>query len=166
MKQCKHMTADVFDNKRYRLNVGMVVVNQRGQLFWGRRSDLPDAWQFPQGGLLVGETPQEALYRELQEELGLPPEAVELLYEMPQWLSYPLPKRLQQYGSKPFCLGQRQKWFLLRLLADDQEIRLDYSPKPEFDEWCWVDYWYPLKHVVAFKRNVYQKVLTSFENLI
>ena len=160
------MLTGVIDKKGYRLNVGMVVVNNQGKLFWGQRRGMPEAWQFPQGGLVAGETPREALYRELQEELGLHPDAVVLLYEMPEWVSYRLPKKFQRLNSKPLCIGQRQKWFLLRLLSDEKEIRLDWSTKPEFERWRWVDYWYPLKHVVAFKRSVYRKVLTSFEKLI
>ncbi len=160
------MDVGVIDQRGYRLNVGMVILNKEGQVLLGRRPGVSNAWQFPQGGLLPNETPKEALFRELFEELGLRSEDVEYLSETRGWLSYRLPERFRRYDTKPLCVGQRQKWFLLRLLVDDQRIRLDRAEKPEFDDWHWVDYWYPMEHVVAFKRKVYHKVLRAFEDYI
>ncbi|XQW92098.1 RNA pyrophosphohydrolase [Candidiatus Paracoxiella cheracis] len=156
----------MIDEQGYRLNVGIVVVNQHGELLWGRRVGNPNAWQFPQGGISSDETPREAMYRELTEELGLNPEDVEYLGETKKWLSYRLPKQFRRYNSKPLCVGQKQKWFLLRLLVSDSHINLDKSGTPEFDHWRWVDYWYPLNHVIDFKQTVYQKMLKEFEKLV
>ncbi|WP_425475593.1 RNA pyrophosphohydrolase [Candidiatus Paracoxiella cheracis] len=160
------MSSGVIDEQGYRLNVGIVVVNQHGELLWGRRVGNPNAWQFPQGGISSDETPREAMYRELTEELGLNPEDVEYLGETKKWLSYRLPKQFRRYNSKPLCVGQKQKWFLLRLLVSDSHINLDKSGTPEFDHWRWVDYWYPLNHVIDFKQTVYQKMLKEFEKLV
>jgi putative (di)nucleoside polyphosphate hydrolase len=160
------MSTGIIDNQGYRLNVGIVVANQKGELFWGQRKGNPDAWQFPQGGMQAGETAREAMYRELTEELGLMPADVELLAETRGWLRYQLPKAFQRRHAKQVCIGQRQKWFLLRLISSDDHIRLLHSPEPEFAQWRWVAYWYPLQHVISFKRDVYDKVLKEFENKI
>jgi putative (di)nucleoside polyphosphate hydrolase len=118
-----------------------------------------DGWQFPQGGMNSDETPLEAMYRELREEVGLLPEHVELLHSTPGWLRYRLPSRCIRPGEKPRCIGQKQVWFLLRLLACESNLRLDLNARPEFDRFRWVDYWYPVEHVVAFKREVYTRAL-------
>ncbi len=130
-------------------------------MLWARRIGQ-NAWQFPQGGIKRDETPEEALYRELWEEVGLVPEKVELLAATQDWLRYRLPKGLIRSEEKPLCVGQKQVWFLLRLSGDEDDVRLDRGDKPEFDGWRWVDYWYPLKEVVAFKRDVYLQALNEF----
>ena len=139
--------------------MGIVVANDHGQVLWARRVGGRDAWQFPQGGINHGESPEEALYRELHEEVGLEAEAVEMLACTRGWLRYRLPKRLVRKGQNPVCIGQKQKWFLLRMLAADDEVRLDRNHKPEFDHWQWVSYWYPLNQVIAFKREVYRRAM-------
>jgi putative (di)nucleoside polyphosphate hydrolase len=149
----------VIDSDGFRPNVGIMLANGRGQLLWARRIGGQDAWQFPQGGISKGESPEQALYRELQEEVGLLPEAVEMLASTKGWLRYRLPKRFIREGQKPLCIGQKQKWFLLRMLEDDAAVQLDGNKKPEFDHWQWVSYWYPLNQVVPFKREVYRKAL-------
>lgn len=136
-----------------------MVANDRGQLLWARRVGGRNAWQFPQGGINSGESPEDALYRELHEEIGLSPRAVEVLGSTRGWLRYRLPKRFVRRGQKPLCIGQKQKWFLLRMLADDDAVRLDLNDTPEFDHWQWVSYWYPLEQVIAFKREVYRKAM-------
>jgi putative (di)nucleoside polyphosphate hydrolase len=151
----------VIDVDGFRLNVGIILANQEGKLFWGRRSGMP-FWQFPQGGIKAKETAQSAMYRELSEEIGLTEEDVALMRRTKGWLRYRLPKRYIRTYSKPVCIGQKQKWFLLRLLTDDSRLSLSHSAIPEFEEWRWVDYWYPLDHVVDFKRNVYKRVLEEF----
>jgi len=118
-----------------------------------------DAWQFPQVGINQGETPEQALYRELEEEVGLTTGAVEVLGCTRGWLRYRLPKAFVRKGQNPVCIGQKQKWFLLRMLADDTEVRFDQNEKPEFDHWQWVSYWYPLDQVIAFKREVYRRAM-------
>ncbi|MBI3773015.1 MAG: RNA pyrophosphohydrolase [Gammaproteobacteria bacterium] len=155
----------MIDPDGYRPNVGIVLCNREGKLFWARRIGQ-NAWQFPQGGIRTDEEPEEAMYRELAEEVGLRPEHVEVLGHTRGWLRYRLPRRLVRYGSKPLCVGQKQVWFMLRFLADDSEVRFDLSERPEFDSWRWVDYWSPVHQVVHFKRAVYSRVLQEFAPLL
>ena len=149
----------MIDSDGFRPNVGIMLANDQGQLLWARRIGGRDAWQFPQGGINAGESPQEALYRELEEEVGLSPDAVEVLGSTRGWLRYRLPKRYVRRDQSPVCIGQKQKWFLLRLLEDDDAVRLDLNDTPEFDHWQWVSYWYPLNQVIAFKREVYRRAM-------
>jgi putative (di)nucleoside polyphosphate hydrolase len=155
----KKQVSVLIDREGFRANVGIILANDQGQLLWARRIGGRDAWQFPQGGIARGETPEEALYRELHEEVGLQPEAVEVMATTRGWLRYRLPKRYIRKGQNPVCIGQKQKWFLLRMLAEDHQVRLDLNEKPEFDHWQWVSYWYPLGQVVPFKREVYRRAL-------
>jgi putative (di)nucleoside polyphosphate hydrolase len=148
----------VIDPDGYRPNVGIVLMREDGRVFWARRVHR-DGWQFPQGGMNTDETPLEAMYRELREETGLLPEHVEVLGATPGWLRYRLPYRSTRRDERPQCIGQKQVWFLLRLLASDDDVRLDLTEKPEFDSWRWVDFWYPVDHVVTFKRHVYARAL-------
>ena len=136
-----------------------MLANDQGQLLWARRVGGHDAWQFPQGGISAGESPEQALYRELHEEVGLSPDAVEILGTTKGWLRYRLPRHFIREGQKPLCIGQKQKWFLLRLLAADAAVQLDLNDKPEFDHWQWVSYWYPLNQVISFKREVYRRAM-------
>ena len=147
------------DADGFRPNVGIVVANDRAQVLWARRVGGYDAWQFPQGGILSSETPEEALYRELYEEVGLEADAVRLVARTRGWLRYRLPERLRRRDSSSSFIGQKQKWFLLRLLGDDRDVRVSVSEKPEFDAWRWVSYWYPVGQVVAFKQQVYRRAL-------
>ncbi len=156
----------MIDQHGFRLNVGIILTNNQGHVFWGRRIGQADAWQFPQGGIQDYETLQEAMYRELTEELGLEKADVAVLGITRHWLYYRLPKHLRRNYSKPLCVGQKQKWFLLRLLSDENRIRFDLTDSPEFDQWQWVDYWQPIDQVIAFKRQVYKKALEEFAPLI
>lgn len=149
----------MIDPDGFRPNVGIILANDAGQLLWARRVGGRDAWQFPQGGINRGESPEQALYRELEEEVGLTPDAVRLVAVTRGWLRYRLPRRFIRKGQDPVCIGQKQKWFLLQMLAEDQAVQLDANHKPEFDHWEWVSYWYPLNQVVAFKREVYRRAL-------
>ncbi len=147
------------DADGYRPNVGIVLANDRGQVLWARRVGGRDAWQFPQGGIQARESPTQALFRELYEEIGLTRERVEIRACTRGWLRYRLPQRMRRHNSSPRFKGQKQKWFLLRLLADDGHVSMDSTGKPEFDDWRWVSYWYPVGKVVAFKRDVYRRAL-------
>ncbi|CAN5231469.1 RNA pyrophosphohydrolase [soil metagenome] len=155
----------MIDSNGFRLNVGIILVNDVGRVFWARRIGQ-NAWQFPQGGMQPEETPEHALYRELTEEVGLFAEDVEIMGCRRHWLKYRLPKHLIRFDSKPICIGQKQKWFMLKLLADEEKIRLNLGEAPEFDNWRWVNYWYPLRRVIAFKRQVYRQALEEFAPLV
>src|SRR5471030_3332668 len=106
----------VIDRAGYRLNVGIILINSSGRVFWGRRQGH-DAWQFPQGGLGTGETALEAMYRELLEEVGLEQGDVAVLGSTKRWLKYRLPKQYVRHGSSPLVIGQKQKWYLLKLVS-------------------------------------------------
>lgn len=151
----------IIDEEGYRLNVGIIIAGPDGRLFWGRRMGPADAWQFPQGGMQEGESPEQALFRELEEETGLTEADVEIVAVTKGWLRYRLPRRFlrrDRYRENS-CIGQRQKWFLLRLTAEESRINLLASGHPEFQGWRWVSYWYPIRKVVAFKRGVYVRAL-------
>lgn len=155
----------MIDNQGFRANVGIILVNGAGQVFCARRMGM-SAWQFPQGGIKINETPESAMYRELKEEIGLEPAHVELLGATKRWLRYRLPKRYIRYRQQPLCIGQKQIWFLLRLAASESNLRLDLTAEQEFDAWRWVDYWEPLAFVVPFKRNVYERALHEFSEFV
>ncbi|TRW50557.1 RNA pyrophosphohydrolase [Aliidiomarina halalkaliphila] len=151
----------MIDAEGYRSNVGIVICNEHGQVFWARRFGQ-QSWQFPQGGIDDGETPEQAMFRELYEEVGLRPEQVEIVYTSRTWYRYRLPKRLVRKGARPVCIGQKQKWFLLKLTCAESEVDVLQSGHPEFDGWRWVSYWYPVRQVVSFKRDVYRRVMKEF----
>lgn len=148
----------MIDAEGFRPNVGIILVNSLGQVLWARRVGQ-DAWQFPQGGIQQDESPEQAMYRELEEEIGLQSTDVELLAVTRGWLRYRLPRRMIRRHSLPMCVGQKQKWYLLRMLSHDSAVKIDQNDKPEFDGWQWVSYWYPLGQVVSFKREVYRKAM-------
>ncbi len=154
--------SSIIDKDGFRQNVGIIVCNKQGQLLFARRRGNQDAWQFPQGGIHHDETVEQAMWRELKEELGLVQSDVEVLAQSKQWLKYYLPKRYQRRGQKPLCVGQTQKWFLLRLISTADKVNLHTSAQPEFDHWQWVSYQYPLERVIEFKRDVYKKILEEF----
>lgn len=151
----------VIDAEGFRANVGIVICNHQGQVFWAKRYGQ-HSWQYPQGGIDDGETPEQAMFRELHEEVGLTAKDVEIIATTKHWLRYKLPKRLIRKDSNPVCIGQKQKWFLLRLTCADEDVNLLKTTHPEFDSWRWVSYWYPVRQVVAFKREVYRKVMKEF----
>lgn len=146
------------DKAGYRLNVGIIIVNQENRLFWGRRLGS-DAWQFPQGGVGTNEAITEAMQRELKEEVGLDPGDIEIIAQTKRWLKYRLPKQFIRQGDTPLVIGQKQKWFLLRLVAPEQKIRLDLCDTPEFDSWRWVAKDLPANEVIYFKRQVYRQAI-------
>lgn len=148
----------MIDSQGFRPNVGIIICNQRDQLLWAKRIGQ-NAWQFPQGGVRHGERLQQALYRELKEEVGLDPDDVEIISSTKGWLYYELPKNLIRQHSSPLCIGQKQKWYLLRLCGDEKKIDLRANGSPEFDDWRWVSFWYPLSQVIDFKREVYRQAM-------
>ncbi len=148
----------MIDADGFRSNVGIVIANSAGQVLWAKRIGQ-DAWQFPQGGINDNETAEQALYRELTEEVGLAEQDVRIIACTRGWLRYRLPKRLVRRHSHPICVGQKQKWFLLQLTSDEERVVVDRHHSPEFDYWRWVSYWYPLGQVVSFKRDVYRRAL-------
>lgn len=148
----------MIDSDGFRLNVGFILANQFDQVLWAKRIGQ-NSWQFPQGGVKVKESPEEALYRELNEEVGLNESDVEVIASTKSWLRYRLPKKMVRYNSHPVCVGQKQKWFLLRMLSDDSAVKVDFTSQPEFDDWRWVSFWYPLGQVVAFKKEVYRRAM-------
>ena len=150
----------MIDEQGYRPNVGIIICNTHGQVLWAKRIGQ-NAWQFPQGGIKEGETPEQALFRELKEEVGLEEQQVKILGCTKGWLRYRLPKRMVRQGNRPVCIGQKQKWFLLQLQTDDSAINVRATRHPEFDGWNWVSYWFPLGGVVAFKRDVYRRAMTE-----
>ena len=155
----------MIDVEGYRANVGIILRNADGKLLWARRIGQ-DAWQFPQGGIREDETPEEAMYRELFEEIGLDNDDVDVVGRTRDWLRYRLPRRHLRHYSKPLCIGQKQVWFLLNLVAAESKVRFDATDEPEFDYWRWVDYWRPLDEVVPFKRKVYELALSEFAPLV
>lgn len=150
----------MIDVDGYRLNVGIILSNDEGRVFWARRLGMR-SWQFPQGGIKMNEEPEAAMYRELYEEVGLRYRDVRIMGRTRDWLRYELPERFIRKHSYPLCIGQKQLWFMLRLASSESRIRLDRTCKPEFDSWCWVDYWHPVEDVVYFKRQVYRQALTE-----
>lgn len=149
---------DVIDRYGFRANVGIILMQDEGKLFIGRRSG-GRGWQFPQGGMQRGEKAEEALFRELNEEIGLGRDDVEVIGQTQRWLRYRLPERYLRRNSKPLCVGQKQRWFLLRVKGPDPKFRFDVTGAPEFDRWRWVDYWQPIREVIFFKRTVYTRAL-------
>lgn len=155
----------MIDSDGYRPNVGIVICNQDGQVLWAKRFGQ-HSWQFPQGGINPGESAEQAMYRELYEEVGLRPTDVTVLACARGWLRYKLPKRLVRWDMWPMCIGQKQRWFLLKLATHEANINMQQSATPEFDEWRWVSFWYPVRQVVSFKREVYRRVMREFADVM
>jgi putative (di)nucleoside polyphosphate hydrolase len=150
----------MIDRDGYRPNVGIILCNQKNDVFWGKRV-REHSWQFPQGGIKPGETPEKAMYRELHEEVGLVREHVRILGRTRDWLRYEVPDQWLKRDWRGNYRGQKQIWFLLRLTGRDCDVCLRACDKPEFDAWRWSDYWVPMESVIDFKRDVYQKALNE-----
>ena len=160
----------MLDREGYRPNVGIVLLNSRNEVFWGKRVGQ-HSWQFPQGGIQYGESPEQAMYRELQEEVGLLPEHVQIIGRTRDWLRYDVPEEyLRRQNAtrvhRAVYRGQKQIWFLLRLVGLDSDIQLRASEHPEFDAWRWVPFWIQLDAVIGFKREVYQLALSELARFL
>ena len=152
----------MIDSEGFRANVGIIIINDSRQVLWARRQGS-DAWQFPQGGIKKNESAETAMYRELKEEIGLEPDHVELLKFTDDWLRYRLPEKYIRKGREPLCIGQKQIWYLLKLIADEKHLDLTKMEDPEFDLWKWVDFWRPIDEIIFFKREVYEQALKQLE---
>ena len=155
----------MIDRDGYRPNVGIILCNARNQVFWAKRINQ-HAWQFPQGGIQPGESPEQAMYRELNEEVGLLPEHVRILGRTRNWLRYDVPSQWTRRDNRGIYRGQKQIWFLLRLTGRDCDVSLRASSHPEFDAWRWSEYWIELESVVEFKRDVYRSALEELEHFL
>ena len=148
----------MIDEQGYRKNVGIILCNSNNELLICKRYK-ENSWQFPQGGFMKNETAEDAMYRELHEEVGLLKQDICILGKTKSWLKYNLPKKYQRKTNNQICIGQKQIWFLLRLTSNDKNINLNTSEKPEFDDWEWSHEEKPLEIVISFKKNVYTKAL-------
>jgi len=159
-ESCKiqNMGNDSIDSEGYRANVGIILSNEEGRLLLAGRIGSK-GWQFPQGGLMQGESAEEAMFRELKEEIGLDAQDVQILGSTEDWLRYRLPQKYMRHGSVPLCIGQKQRWFILKLVSSEENLQLDACETPEFDRWRWVEFWRPVNEVIYFKRRVYARAL-------
>ena len=155
----------MLDREGFRPNVGIVLLNSRNQVFWGKRLRT-HSWQFPQGGIKYGESPEQAMFRELYEEVGLKPEHVRILARTRDWLRYEVPDHYIRKDARGHYRGQKQIWYLLMLVGRDSDLDLRASSHPEFDAWRWNDYWVPLEMVIEFKRGVYELALTELSRFL
>lgn len=155
----------MLDREGYRPNVGIILVNRKNEVFWGKRV-REHAWQFPQGGIQYGETPVQAMYRELHEEVGLLPEHIRILGRTRDWLRYNVPNHYVRREARGHYKGQKQIWFLLRLIGRDCDVSLRTTTSPEFDAWRWSHYWIPLDSVIEFKREVYMQALNELSGIL
>jgi putative (di)nucleoside polyphosphate hydrolase len=155
----------MLDREGYRPNVGIILLNGRNQVFWGKRLRT-HSWQFPQGGIKYGESPEQAMFRELHEEVGLLPDHVEIVARTRDWMRYEVPDHFIRKDARGHYRGQKQIWFLLRLLGRDSDMNLRATNHPEFDAWRWNDYWVPLEVVIEFKRGVYEMALTELARFL
>ena len=155
----------MLDREGFRPNVGIILLNQKNQVFWGKRIRT-HSWQFPQGGIDRGETPEQAMFRELHEEVGLQPEHVRIVARTRDWLRYEVPDRFIRRDARGFYKGQKQIWFMLQLTGFDTNVNLRATDHPEFDAWRWNQFWVPLDAVVEFKRGVYEMALTELSRYL
>ena len=155
----------MLDRDGYRPNVGIIIINHKNQVFWGKRV-REHSWQFPQGGIKQGETPEQAMFRELAEEVGLLPQHVEIVGRTRDWMKYDVPTNWVRREWRGTYKGQKQIWFMLRLTGKDSDVCLRKTTHPEFDAWRWNEYWSPLDAVIEFKRGVYEAALAELARLI
>ena len=156
--------SDVIDTEGFRANVGIVLMRGDGSVFLGRRA-RGGGWQFPQGGMQTGEAPEQSVFRELHEEIGLTSGDVELIGATQDWIRYRLPARYVRRDQLPLCIGQKQRWYLLRLRQGAAKFAFTATTEPEFDQWRWSEWWEPVREVIFFKRPVYVQMLRELAQL-
>ena len=150
--------------KKYRRCVGIMILNNKNQILVGRRLDHPSGyWQMPQGGIDENENPEEAVWREMMEEIGT--NKAEIYKVSNQWINYEIPKETLNHlpwGEK--YIGQTQKWFIFKFTGENDDINVK-TPNPEFSEWKWIQYNDLIKNAVPFKRVVYKTIIDEFEDI-
>lgn len=157
------MTEDEILALPYRPCVGIMLCNDQGRIFAGQRIDnASGAWQMPQGGVEKNEPPENAALRELEEETGIPPGAVKIITQTDDWIPYDLPHHLVPKLWKGRFRGQKQKWFLMRFIGEENVINIQ-TEEPEFSEWSWLDADNLLEAIVPFKRDTYENVIRQFK---
>lgn len=147
----------------YRSGVGVMLINREKKIFVGKRIDNnSDAWQMPQGGIDAGESEDEAMFRELKEETGIPDSSIRVLHKSQGHHYYNLPYKLQKkfWGGK--YLGQKQRWYLAELISDEKVINIQ-TENPEFSDWKWISKDEIISAIVAFKRGLYEDIIKEFE---
>ena len=153
-----------YDKLPLRSGVGIVVLNNKNQVFVARRIDNPkNFWQMPQGGVDKGEKYYEAAKRELEEETSI--KSIKLIKEIDGYITYHLPNNLLGIIWRGKFKGQKQKWFVVRFLGSDEEINIK-TKKPEFFEWKWIEIEQITDLVVKFKMDVYQKVKEEVKKIL
>lgn len=155
---------DITSFGTYRRSVAIALFNTRGQVFMGSRLDTQEAWQMPQGGIEPGEDILTAALRELEEEVGLPPNTIEILEVLPQILRYDLPEEVRAHLWSGLYKGQAQTWVAARLIGGEEQINLTLHQKPEFGAWRWIDLHKAPNMTISFKREIYQIVAKAFSH--
>ena len=152
--------------KDYRPNVGMMIINQKKEIFVGKRIDHPsNFWQMPQGGIDAQEIPYIAALREMEEEVGIKKNNVDLLTESKDWYYYSIPSDLAKTLWKGKYKGQRQKWFLYKFKGTDKDVNI-HTEHPEFSDYKWVTKDFLVPNIVPFKKKIYEKLLLEFKGYL
>ena len=152
-------------NQQYRRCVGMMILNNKNEILVGRRIDHPSGyWQMPQGGIDLNENPEEAVWREMMEEIGT--NKAKLIQISDHWLNYDIPKdTLEKLPWGKTYVGQTQKWFVFRFTGQDSDINVS-TENPEFSEWKWSKYESLVNNIVPFKREIYKRIINEFKNIL
>ena len=154
----------MLDKDGYRLNVGIILLSPNNQVFWGKRKG-ESSWQFPQGGLYENEEMEQGMLRELNEELGLLPKHIQIIAHTDKWLYYDVPSTYNRSHNRIYR-GQKQIWYLLRLIGQEYNINVKYHKEQEFDAWRWINYWEPIDLVIPFKHDVYEHALQELSKFL